>query len=100
MERVLRIKAVESFAQAPAVVAAVDDDIDLLPPILTDVGNDQIMFAAAIERNAPRIAQAVSVDFRQARFAIGERIVPGNAVGNGRIHVETKDLAEQSVELL
>ena len=98
--RILWIESIKAFAQAPAVVAAVDDDVDLLPTILAHVGENQIVFAAAIKRHAPRIAQTVGEDFRKALLAVGKGIVVRNAVGRSAIHVEAQHLAEQRVELL
>src|SRR6266540_153543 len=85
---------------SPAVIAAVDDDVDFLPTILPHIDDDQVVLAAAIERDAPGIAQAVSEDFRQPLLAIGIGIVLRNAVGSAVIDVDAQHLAQQGVELL
>src|SRR4051812_13334141 len=58
------------------------------------------MFASAVERDAPRIAQTVRINLREPLLAVGVWIVPGNAVGRAVIDVEAQDLAEERVEFL
>ena len=80
----------QTFAHAPAVVAALGDDVHLFIPVLPDIaGVEEIGFA--IETESPRISQAIREDFRRAIFSIGEGIVLGNAVRIAIVHVDAED---------
>ena len=58
------IETAQAFANVPAVIAAFDDEVDFLPRVLAHVGGEEFMRAAAIERNAPRVAQAPGENLR------------------------------------
>ena len=53
---------VEGFAVAPTVVAALGDDIDFLPEVLSDLGIEEPA-GGFVEGEAPGVAKAVGVDF-------------------------------------
>src|SRR5215203_2222268 len=76
--RVDVVEALVAFHPAPAVVAALLDDVDFLDRILLDVGAEQLLVAAHVEGAAPRVAQAVGPDLRQGVVAADEGIVGRN----------------------
>ena len=57
------LKGMAPFVQAPAVVLALMNEIDLLPEVLT-ILPDPERAGFAIERDTPRIAKTVRPDFR------------------------------------
>ena len=101
------------FAQAPAVVRPLRAEIDLLPQILSDVGDPQSA-GAPIERHPPRVAQAVGPDLlahaggaRRLAAVLGhhgdEGIVIGDSVGRllpFGVDVDPQHLAEEVLEVL
>src|SRR5437016_1520984 len=90
----LLFEIVKSLARAPAVIAALNDQIHLLEFVLADVGGPKFA-RLAVETHPPNIAQAVSPNFGTHTFRLGikrirfwgailcsrhERVVFGNAV--------------------
>src|ERR1700733_1202550 len=91
---------VEPLAGVPAVVAALDHAIDLLPGVLTDVADPQVA-RLAIEVPAERVAVAVRPDLAARTGDAGERVVGGDVVhALRRVDVEPQYLAEQRVLVL
>src|ERR1041385_4198682 len=103
----------KSFAPAPAVIAALADDINFLPAILSDVRGPE--FAGfAIEAHAPHIAETVSIDFRTHRSGLeqirgrdrgvaDERIVGRNSIRQIRaalVDVDANNFCQQRVKVL
>src|SRR5690606_11279440 len=82
----------ESFAAAPAVVAAFSDDVDFLPLLLADIADPQDA-GLPIETPAPGISQAVGIDFRQTAAA-DIRVVGRNTVGRAVVDVDPQNLAK------
>src|SRR5437016_1727691 len=76
------VEGIGAFLVVPAVVAALDDLVDLLDVVLSDIGNDQLVGAAAIEAEAIRISHAIGVDFldRIGDGGVDEGVVGGDAV--------------------
>src|SRR5690606_13655866 len=101
-----------ALATAPAVVAALDDAIDLFPGALPHIPQPQLI-AARVETPAPGIAQAIGVDLRTvvrevARVHTAERIAcegiaAGDAIGNpagSSIHIDAQHLSQQRRQAL
>src|SRR5262245_43889177 len=59
----LRAEGVEALAQVPAVVAALDQDVDLLVQVLADLAGPQLP-GLSIEGHPPDVAQSVAPDLR------------------------------------
>src|SRR5205823_10865733 len=92
----------ERFANAPAVVAALLDDVDFFPEILADVGSVE-EFGDGIEGHAPDVANAEAVDFWAGVGLADEGVVFGNGIGFSRvfvIDVDAENFAEERAELL
>ncbi len=100
----LASEVMAAFATAPAVVATLHDDVDLLPVTLADVTEPQLA-TLLVETPAPRIAHAVRVDFwaglrigRGTALWIGaKRIGRGNRIGRRGFdgaNVDAQNLAE------
>src|SRR6185295_268842 len=74
-------------------------DVELLPCVLSDVGDDQATLW--IERVAPRVAQAVRPDLGQEARLVHERIVVRYAVWTARpgrrIDIDAQHFAEHGV---
>ena len=97
-----RAELVYAFAQVPAVVASLLDQVDFLPQVLTHVAAPQ-RARLAIESDAPRIAQPVGIDLGGLVLLADERIVRGNSVGPlavAPVNVDPQDLSEQRIEIL
>src|SRR5271170_3856203 len=74
-----------AFAHAPAIVAALDNEINLLPFILADIACPQIS-VGAVPTESPRVAKPISPYFAAHAVFIqlglsGKRIVRWNAIG-------------------
>ncbi len=92
----------EALAQAPAVIAALLDNVDLLVQVLADVGGPEFA-GLAIEGHPPDITQTISPDFRQSILLADERIVLGNGVILARVflvNIDAQDLGQQGLEVL
>ena len=96
-------ESVPPFARVPAVIRALLDDVDLLPDILPDIARPQIA-GLWIEGHAPNVA-------RSQRPHLGLRTLRGNkwiVGGNGvwlaffalLVHIDAKDLCQESAEIL
>lgn len=86
----------------PAVVSAFDDDVDLLPEILTDVGTPELA-GVGVKGKAPRIPKTEGVDLVPDGLLVEEGIVRGDGVGQGAetiVHVDAEDLAVQHPRVL
>src|SRR6266566_15685 len=94
--------AVGSFHGVPAEIAALGDDVHFFETVLTDIGGEECA-AHSVKRKAPRIAQTVSPDLWQA-VRRRERIISGDRVlfpgSEGAIHIDSKDLAKQRLQVL
>ena len=91
-----RVERDVAFVFRPAEIRARDirraQVIDFLAPLLADIAEDEV---AAIEREAPGLAQAIGIDFVAAMLAdirIGSRNVIGFSPGGQRF--DPQDLAE------
>ena len=75
------------------------DEVDLLDLVLPDVADRQVP-RRAVEREAPRVAQAVGVDLAARALAADERVVVGDRVrvGAALTRVDAQDLPEQRVQ--
>src|SRR5438552_3099507 len=83
---------VAAFQDAPAIVAAALDPVNLLPQILADVADPEVA-RGAVEAHLPGLAQAVGPDFRPGAGPIDERVVVRDTVrlvGRGVVHVEAE----------
>ena len=104
------LKMVRTFADAPAVIAALDDQIHFLSQILADVAAPE-RAGGGVPTVTPRIAQAVGINLlARAAFAhiglIHERIIARDAVfqvaggiakgvAGARVHVEAQHFGQQ-----
>lgn len=97
------IKAVIAFHRIPSVVAALLDDVDFFPRVLSYISSPQGT-RCSIKTESPRITQAICVNFFPVSVAVsGKRIVRGNAVrlAIGRVvYVDAKNLAKQGAAIL
>src|SRR5690348_318332 len=78
------LEVMRALTHAPAVVAALGDNVHLFPQILAHIANPQVA-GLAVPTVTPWITEAVSVDFVVGTDSahvrlIHKRIVPGNAV--------------------
>ena len=88
------------FANVPTVIAALHDDIHFFKHRLADVPGEQLVVAAAVERNAPGVAHSVGKNFRAAFLAVGERIVRRKRARISLVHVDAQDFAKQHGRVL
>src|SRR5262249_5299576 len=98
----LRAEGVKALAQPPAVVAALDDDVDLLVEVLADVGRPELA-RLLVASHSPDVAEAVGPGLGAGARPIHERIVLGDGVVLARvlaIDVDAVDLAEQRLKVL
>src|ERR687892_2160861 len=97
------IEESRAFLAVPAEVSASGGDVDFLDVVLPDVADVKVA-GLAIEGEAVGIAEAIGPDFRNHTSLADERVIRGNAVllahREGRVDVDTQDLAERRVELL
>src|SRR5262245_21050567 len=70
-------EGMEALAEVPAVVAALDQEVDLLVQVLPHLAGPELT-GLAIERHPPHVPQAVTPDFRPRVLAINKGIVLGN----------------------
>ena len=75
-----------AFGQAPAVIAPLLDQVNLLPEILTVLADPELA-RLAVEAEPPGIAQAVGPELGTGAGAIDEGIVAGHAVVPARVGV-------------
>ena len=94
----LLVEGGEAFVAAPAVVAASDDDIDLLERVLADVAQPEGA-GRAVEAVPPGVAEAVSKDLWSATAA-GEGVVRRDGVVCLAGDVQAQDLAAQDIGIL
>ena len=90
------------LADAPAVVAPLLDDIDLLPEILADVGGPQAT-GDAVAGELPGVAEAPGVDLRPGRRHVHQRVVGRHGVaaaGVAPVDVDAEDRAEPRARVL
>ena len=75
------------------------DEVDLLDLVLADVADDEVA-VGAVEREAPRVAQAVGVDLAARARAPDERVRRRDRVRPParRLRVDAQDLAQQRAE--
>ena len=90
-QRRIAVEAVRAFADPPAVVAALDDVVDLLPASIADVADEQPALAVGLPRQAPRVAEAVGVDLGRAA-ASRERVVGRDRVRRLAVDVQPRIL--------
>src|SRR5687768_5036266 len=92
-----------AFLAVPAEVSAAGGDVDFLDVVLPDVADVKVA-GLAIEGEAVGIAEAIRPDFWNGARLTDERVIRGNAVllarREGRIDIDSQDLAEWRVELL
>src|SRR5439155_16318283 len=75
----LGAERVQPLAQLPAVVAALDDQVDLLVEVLAHVAGPQDA-GLAVERHTPDVAQPVRPRLRPGVVAAHEGVVLGDGV--------------------
>src|SRR4051794_23707411 len=75
-----------ALGQAPAVIAALLDQVNLLPEILTVLADPELA-RLAVEAEPPGIAQAVGPELGPGAGASDEGVVPGYAVVPARVGV-------------
>ena len=75
---------VAPLGEAPAVVAPLLDQVDLLPEVLAVLADPELA-RLAVEAQPPGIAQAVGPDLGPGAGAIDERVVLGHAVVPARV---------------
>src|SRR4051794_18642388 len=85
---------------APGAAAA-RQVVDLLPRVLPHVADDEVA-RAAVEREAPRVAQAERVDLAPRAGTPDERVVARHAVrpSAGGPRIDAQDLPQQRAEVL
>ncbi len=83
------------LARGPAVIAARDHDIDLLPRRVADVACPE-RAGLRIEAKAPRIAEAVGEDLRPLGSHAHERVV----LRDRAVQVEAQELAIERLQIL
>src|SRR5690349_16456906 len=91
-------EGVRPLHHAPAVVAAFFDLVDHVPKVLADFARPEVA-GLAVERESPRLPQAVSVDFREGPLGARERVVERNAVilaRSGVVDIEAENLGENA----
>ena len=97
------LEQVKAFVGIPAVVAAANNVIDFLPPVLTDVGDPEAA-GQGIERQAPGIAKTEGPDFGPDAGALrDEGIVLRDAVAAASgtfVDVQPQYFAQQGAEIL
>src|SRR6516162_7585355 len=69
----------QPFAQLPAVVAALDNQVDLLIEILAHIRRPELA-SLLVESHAPDIAQAIRVNLRLHALPADERVIIWNGV--------------------
>ena len=104
LELVAALHAVPAEVRAAARVEASDggESVDLLPLALADVGDPQVT-GQRVEREPPRVADAVEPHLGGAVLAVGEGVAGGDRVGVvvvASLRVDAQDLAEQLVRVL
>src|SRR5262249_15810739 len=95
-------EGVEAFPDVPAVVAALDHQVDLVVEVLAHVPGPQPA-RLAVEGDAPRIPHPVGPDLRRSTFGAHKGVVPGNAVRlvpGAAIDVDPQDLAQEGLQVL
>ena len=97
-----QVKRMAAFVNAPAVVLALVDLVNLLPQILS-VLSDPDVTGLRVGRHSPRISQAVRPSFRSDSFLPDERVVFGDGVLSPfvrMVDVQSQDLGQQMIEAL
>src|SRR3990170_5501056 len=94
-----RIEAVRALHGPPAVVSTLLYQVDLLPLVLTHVGEKEPA-ARPVEGEAPGIAQTVGPDLATRSCPADEGVVRRDAVGRIAVDVDAQQLAEQGIEPL
>ena len=89
------VRRADAFVQRPAVVAALDDAVDLLPAEVADVAAVEPA-GGAVELEAPRVAEPVRPDRAQLAGLAGERVVGGDRA----VLVDPQDLAVRIAQVL
>src|SRR4051794_15842874 len=95
------IALVHAPAEVPAARAARAREVDLLHRVLADVADRQVA-GAAVEREAPRVAEPVGVDLAARAGAPRERVRRGNGVRPrpAPARVDPEDLPEHRAQAL
>ncbi len=91
------------FADVPAVITALGDDVDFFPHVLANVSGPQFS-GFTVERHAPDVAQSEGIDLRSGvcrlpflvdyDLVTNERIVFGNGIGLAArftVHIDPQD---------
>src|SRR4029079_1627518 len=92
---ILRIKAMKTLADVPAIVAAFDNNVHFLEHRLSNLTSKQLVIAATIERHAPGVANAPSEDLGAAFFTVGKGVISGDRVRIPVIHIDSENLAQE-----
>src|SRR5262249_48672572 len=98
----LTAETAQALHDAPAVVAALRDQVNLFARVLADVAHPQSA-ALRVEREAPGVAQAIGVDLVAAISATIEGVIGGNAIRPAGIaagDIEAQQLAQKYVGVL
>src|SRR5690606_8329268 len=88
-----RCEGVRAFEDAPTIVAAPNDAIDLFVVVLAHVGGPQFA-ALPIEAEAPRIAQSERPNLRPHAFLADEWVIGWNTIGAVILHGDAHDRPE------
>src|SRR5689334_4911776 len=94
----IRVVTMGALHDAPAVIAAGNDQIHLLPLVLTDIGQPQHA-GFTVERKPPGIPDPEGKDFRSSS-ACDKRITFRNGIGLFMIHVDTENLPQPFMRIL
>src|ERR1051326_869611 len=97
-----RTEGVRAFHDAPAVVAAFFDLVDVLPEILADVATPQVA-VLGVKAERPRLAQAVRPDLAASALGLHKGIVLGDAVRlvlGGMIDVDAENRGKDVADVL
>src|SRR5690606_27009342 len=95
------LKTMTSLVHRPTHVAALRNNVDLLPEILTDIGRDQATVGS--ETEAPRVTQTVRPYFGPGAALSNEGIVFGDAIlasVTPRVDVNAEHRAQQCAQPL
>jgi hypothetical protein len=97
-----RLEAESALHVVPAVVpssGAGGLEVDLLALVLSDVPDEQVA-CLPVEGEPPRIAQPVGPDLGTGSGHSHEGVAGRNGVGQGAVHVEPQDLAQERAQIL
>src|SRR5438552_284274 len=98
----VEVERMTALDDAPAVVSALLDEVDLLPQVLAVLPDPQIA-GGAIDVQPPRVAEAIRPRLRPHTLLADERIVLGDGVilaTVGMVDIDAQHLGAESAEVL